>query len=148
MVAARPSASHRVINPTTNAELVQMLEGVVASGTGTSAAIDGYTVAGKTGTAQIPDPNHLGYISGAYVGSFAGFAPAENPVLSAVVVLDHPTPIYGGAVAAPVFSTIMAYALHHYGISHHRDGYHSASSSAVGSTGTTAVPTGATTEGP
>jgi cell division protein FtsI/penicillin-binding protein 2 len=148
VVAARPSASHRVINPTTNAELVQMLEGVVSSGTGTSAAIDGYTVAGKTGTAQIPDPNHLGYISGAYVGSFAGFAPAENPVLSAVVVLDHPTPIYGGAVAAPVFSTIMAYALHHYGIPTTATATTAASSSAVGSTGTTAVPTGATTEGP
>ena len=112
----RASATHRVISPTTNAQLTPMLEGVVSSGTGTEAAIDGYTVAGKTGTAQIPDPNHLGYITGAYVGSFAGFAPAQNPVLSAVVVLDHPTPIYGGAVAAPVFSTIMAYALHHYGI--------------------------------
>ena len=76
----------------------------------------GYTVAGKTGTAQIPDPSHLGYIPGAYVGTFAGFAPAENPVLSAIVVLDHPTPIYGGTVAAPVFSPIMAYALHRYGI--------------------------------
>jgi cell division protein FtsI (penicillin-binding protein 3) len=148
VVPAHPSTSHRVIDPTTNAELVQMLEGVVASGTGTSAAIDGYTVAGKTGTAQIPDPNHLGYISGAYVGSFAGFAPAENPVLSAVVVLDHPTPIYGGAVAAPVFSTIMAYALHHYGIPTTATATTSASSSAVGSTGTTSVPTGATTEGP
>ena len=93
-----------------------MLESVVTSGTGTSAAIDGYTVAGKTGTAQIPDPNQLGYEPGAYVGTFAGFAPAQDPVLSAIVVLDHPTPIYGGAVAAPVFSTIMAYALHHYGI--------------------------------
>ena len=96
------------------------------------AAIDGYTVAGKTGTAQIPDPNHLGYIPGAYVGSFAGFAPAENPVLSAVVVLDHPTPIYGGAVAAPVFSTIMAYALHHYGIPTTAAATASASNSAVG----------------
>ena len=117
-------------------ELVQMLEGVVATGTGTEAAIDGYTVAGKTGTAQIPDPNHLGYIPGAYVGSFAGFAPAENPVLSAVVVLDHPTPIYGGAVAAPVFSTIMAYALHHYGIPTTAAATTSASNSAVGGTGT------------
>ena len=93
-----------------------MLESVVATGTGTEAAIDGYTVAGKTGTAQIPSPNHLGYVPGAYVGSFAGFAPAQHPVLSAIVVLDHPTPIYGGAVAAPVFSTIMAYALHHFGV--------------------------------
>jgi cell division protein FtsI/penicillin-binding protein 2 len=148
VVAAKPSPSHRVIDPTTNAELVQMLEGVVTSGTGTEAAIDGYTVAGKTGTAQIPDPSHLGYISGAYVGSFAGFAPAENPVLSAVVVLDHPTPIYGGAVAAPVFSTIMAYALHHYGIPTTATATTSASNSAVGGTGTISVPTGATTEGP
>jgi len=137
-----------VIDPSTDAELVSMLESVVASGTGTSAAIDGYTVAGKTGTAQIPDPNHLGYIPGAYVGTFAGFAPAEHPVLSAVVVLDHPTPIYGGAVAAPVFSTIMAYALHHYGIPTTTAATASASTTAVGSTGTITVPAGAVTEGP
>ena len=93
---APSSPTHRVISPATDAQLVSMLEGVVSSGTGTEAAIDGYTVAGKTGTAQIPNPSHLGYISGAYVGSFAGFAPAQDPVLSAIVVLDHPTPIYGG----------------------------------------------------
>jgi cell division protein FtsI (penicillin-binding protein 3) len=148
VTAAKTSSTHRVIDASTNSELVQMLEGVVSTGTGTEAAIDGYTVAGKTGTAQIPDPNHLGYIPGAYVGSFAGFAPAENPVLSAVVVLDHPTPIYGGAVAAPVFSTIMAYALHHYGIPTTTAATTSASNSAVGGTGTISVPTGATTEGP
>jgi cell division protein FtsI (penicillin-binding protein 3) len=148
-VAAAPASSaHRVIDPATDAKLVTMLEGVVAAGTGTSAAIDGYTVAGKTGTAQIPDPNHLGYISGAYVGSFAGFAPAQNPVLSAVVVLDHPTPIYGGAVAAPVFSTIMAYALHHYGIPTTAAATALASNAAIGATGTVSVPSGATTEGP
>jgi hypothetical protein len=82
------------------------------------------------------------------VGSFAGFAPAQNPVLSAVVVLDHPTPIYGGAVAAPVFSTIMAYALHHYGIPTSTAGTASASSAAIGSTGSISVPPGAVTEGP
>ena len=143
-----PSPTRRVIDPATDAELVSMLESVVASGTGTSAAIDGYTVAGKTGTAQMPDPNHLGYIPGAYVGTFAGFAPAEHPVLSAIVVLDHPTPIYGGAVAAPVFSTIMAYALHHYGIPTTTTATASASTTAVGSTGTITVPAGAVTEGP
>jgi cell division protein FtsI (penicillin-binding protein 3) len=148
-VAPAPaSATHRVISPTTDAQLVSLLEGVVASGTGTEAAIDGYTVAGKTGTAQIPDPNHLGYISGAYVGSFAGFAPAQDPVLSAIVVLDHPTPIYGGAVAAPVFSTIMSYALHHYGIPTTAAATTSASSSAISGTGSISVPAGATTEGP
>ena len=145
---AAPSPTRRVIDPATDAELVSMLESVVASGTGTSAAIDGYTVAGKTGTAQMPDPNHLGYIPGAYVGTFAGFAPAEHPVLSAIVVLDHPTPIYGGAVAAPVFSTIMAYALHHYGIPTTTTATASASTTAVGSTGTITVPAGAVTEGP
>ncbi len=146
--AAQPSTTRRVIDPTTNSELASMLEAVVATGTGTSAAIDGYTVAGKTGTAQIPDPNHLGYIPGAYVGSFAGFAPAEHPVLSAIVVLDHPTPIYGGAVAAPVFSTIMAYALHHYGIPTTAAATTSASNTAIGGTGTITVPAGAVTEGP
>ncbi len=146
--AAPPSTSHRVIDPGTDATLTTMLEAVVASGTGTSAAIDGYTVAGKTGTAQIPDPNHLGYIPGAYIGTFAGFAPAQHPVLSAIVVLDHPTPIYGGAVAAPVFSTIMAYALHHYGVPTTAAATASASNSAIGSTGTITVPAGAVTEGP
>jgi cell division protein FtsI (penicillin-binding protein 3) len=147
MAPAAPATSRRVIDPTTNAELTTMLEGVVTGGTGTAAAIDGYTVAGKTGTAQIPDPSHLGYIPGAFYGSFVGFAPAQNPVLSAVVVLDHPTPIYGGAVAAPVFSTIMEYALHHYGIPTNAAATTSTSSGAVGGTGTVTVPAGAATEG-
>jgi cell division protein FtsI/penicillin-binding protein 2 len=147
MTPAAASPTHRVINPTTNAELTTMLEGVVTSGTGTAAAIDGYTVAGKTGTAQIPDPSHLGYTPGAFYGSFVGFAPAQNPVLSAVVVLDHPTPIYGGAVAAPVFSTIMEYALQHYGIPTNAAATPSTSSGAVGGTGTVTVPAGAATEG-
>jgi len=148
VTAAGPSPSHRVIDPTTNAELTAMLEQVVSTGTGTSAAIDGYTVAGKTGTAQIPSPDHLGYIPGAYIGSFAGFAPAQHPVLSAIVVLDRPTPIYGGAVAAPVFSTIMAYALHHFGIPTTAAATTAASTSAVGGAGSVTVPAGAATEGP
>jgi len=145
--AAAPSPSRRVIDPATTAELTTMLEGVVTGGTGTAANIDGYTVAGKTGTAQIPDPRHLGYIPGAFFGSFVGFAPAQNPVLSAVVVLDRPTPIYGGAVAAPVFSTIMEYALQHYGIPTNAAATTSTSSGAVGGTGTVTVPAGAATEG-
>jgi cell division protein FtsI (penicillin-binding protein 3) len=146
MSAAHALPTRRVIDSTTNAELTTMLEGVVKSGTGTSAAIDGYTVAGKTGTAQIPDPSHLGYIPGAFFGSFVGFAPAEKPVLSAVVVLDHPTPIYGGAVAAPVFSTIMEYALQHYGIPTNAAATTSTSSGAIGGTGSVTVPAGAAKE--
>jgi cell division protein FtsI/penicillin-binding protein 2 len=148
VTAAAPSGSHRVIDPGTNSALTTMLESVVSAGTGTSAAIDGYTVAGKTGTAQIPSPDHLGYIPGAYIGSFAGFAPAQHPVLSAIVVLDRPTPIYGGAVAAPVFSTIMAYALHHFGIPTTAAATTAASTTAVGGTGSVTVPAGAVTEGP
>jgi cell division protein FtsI (penicillin-binding protein 3) len=147
VTAAAASPTHRVIDPTTNAELTTMLEGVVSNGTGATAAIDGYTVAGKTGTAQIPNPDNLGYIPGAYAASFAGFAPAQAPVLSALVVLQHPTPIYGGAVAAPVFSTIMEYALHHYGIPTTTTGTTATASGAVGGTGTVAVPAGAATEG-
>ena len=146
--AAPASSSHRVIDPTTNAELVSMLEAVVNTGTGVNAAIDGYTVAGKTGTAQIPDANQLGYVPGAFVGSFAGFAPAENPVLSAVVVLNHPTPIYGGSVAAPVFSTIVQYALQHYGVPTTAAATPGTSVGAVGGTGSIKVQAGVTTEGP
>ena len=66
----------------------------------------GYTVAGKTGTAQIPTTGKDAYTKGAYMASFVGFAPAVNPTLSMIVVLDRPTPIFGGTVAAPVFSQI------------------------------------------
>jgi cell division protein FtsI (penicillin-binding protein 3) len=116
-VTATPAAStHRVISPQVSTELTQMMEQVVQDGTAVSAGVPGYTVAGKTGTAQVPDPVHGGYISGAYMATFAGFAPAENPVLSAIVVLSQPTPIFGGVVAAPVFSQVMQYALHRYGV--------------------------------
>jgi cell division protein FtsI (penicillin-binding protein 3) len=116
-VTATPAASaHRVLSPQVSAELTQMMEQVVQDGTAVSAGVPGYTVAGKTGTAQVPDPVHGGYIPGAYMATFAGFAPAENPVLSAIVVLSQPTPIFGGVVAAPVFSQVMQYALHRYGV--------------------------------
>ena len=111
-----PSRTHQVISPSVDAELTNMLEQVVVSGTGTSATVPGYTVAGKTGTAQIPTAGHDSYIPGAYMATFVGFAPAANPTLSMIVVLNRPTPIFGGTVAAPVFSQIMSYALHRYDI--------------------------------
>jgi cell division protein FtsI (penicillin-binding protein 3) len=111
-----PSATHTAISPSVDSELTSMLEQVVNTGTGTSAAIPGYTVAGKTGTAQIPTQGHDSYVTGAYMASFVGFAPAVNPTLSMIVVLNRPTPIFGGTVAAPVFSQIMSYALHRYDI--------------------------------
>jgi cell division protein FtsI (penicillin-binding protein 3) len=93
-----------------------MLEQVVTDGTAPGAAVPGYTVAGKTGTAQIPNPKGPGYLQGAYMATFTGFAPAQDPALSAIVVLNRPTPIFGGEVAAPVFSQVMTYALQRYGI--------------------------------
>jgi cell division protein FtsI (penicillin-binding protein 3) len=144
---ARP-VTRRVISASVDAELVQMFEGVVAGGTGIEAAIDGYEVAGKTGTAQIPDPNGRGYLPGAFVGSFVGFAPANAPVLSAIVVLDHPTPVYGGAVAAPVFSSIMGYALRHYGIHTTAAPTAAVSPNPLGGRSTISVPAIVTTEGP
>ncbi|HMK63760.1 MAG TPA: penicillin-binding protein 2, partial [Acidimicrobiales bacterium] len=114
-VHAEPSAAtHRVISPVVSAELTTMMEQVVQDGTAVTAGIPGYMVAGKTGTAQIPGGG--GYVPGAYMATFAGFAPAQDPALSAIVVLDQPTPIFGGTVAAPVFAQIMGYALQRYGI--------------------------------
>ncbi|MGH7733702.1 MAG: penicillin-binding transpeptidase domain-containing protein, partial [Gemmatimonadales bacterium] len=109
-------STHRVLTPSVSATLTTMMEQVVQDGTAVSAGVPGYTVAGKTGTAQVPDAKHGGYVPGAYMATFAGFAPAEHPVLSAVVVLEQPTPIFGGVVAAPVFSQVMRYALHRYGV--------------------------------
>ena len=114
--ASPASASHRALSPAVASELTTMMEQVVQDGTAVSAGVPGYTVAGKTGTAQIPDPVHGGYEPGAYMATFAGFAPAEHPELSAIVVLDQPSPIFGGVVAAPVFSQIMRYALHRYAV--------------------------------
>jgi cell division protein FtsI/penicillin-binding protein 2 len=106
----------RVIPATTDHELTSMLEQVVSTGTGTNAFIPGYTVAGKTGTAQIPTAGGAGYVPGAYMATFVGMAPATHPVLAAIVVLNRPTPIFGGTVSAPVFSQVMGYALHRYDI--------------------------------
>jgi cell division protein FtsI (penicillin-binding protein 3) len=110
------SPTHRVFSPSIDTELTSMLEQVVQTGTGTSAVVPGYTVAGKTGTAQIPTTGKDAYTAGAYIASFVGFAPAVNPTFSMIVVLNRPTPIFGGTVAAPVFSQIMSYALHRYDI--------------------------------
>jgi cell division protein FtsI/penicillin-binding protein 2 len=94
-----------------------MLQQVVMAGTGIRAVIPGYLVAGKTGTAEVPNPHALGYIYGQYNATFAGFAPANHPVLSMLVVLQRPLrSYYGGTAACPVFQRVMSYALHHYGI--------------------------------
>ena len=100
----------RVISEETAAELRGMLQGVVEKGTGTTAAIPGFTVAGKTGTAQKAGPG--GYQAGRYVPNFVGFVPAYNPRLVAVVVVEEPHgKYYARDVAAPLFSRIVSQAL-------------------------------------
>ena len=114
---APPSASHVALSPTVAATMNGMLEQVVLAGTGTNAIIPGYRVAGKTGTASIPYPGRAKLLNGAYNASFVGYAPANAPALSMIVVIQRPrTTIFGGAVAAPVFQKVMSYALHHFKI--------------------------------
>jgi cell division protein FtsI (penicillin-binding protein 3) len=104
-------ASVRVVSPETARSVRTMLEGVVsAEGTAPEAKIEGYRVAGKTGTAQRVDPECSCYQG--YTGSFIGMAPADDPELIVAVTLQRPTNgYYGGVVAAPVFRDVMTYAL-------------------------------------
>ncbi len=106
-------AHRRVVSPQTARAVTEMLVRVVEGdhGTGGHAAVTGYRVAGKTGTAQKPSETRRGYEPGAFIGSFVGFAPAENPTLVVAVMLDEPHPYYGGLSAAPVFSEIMRFGL-------------------------------------
>ena len=107
----------RVISPQTALALDGMLRNVVTNqGTGDAAMVKGYTVAGKTGTAQVVLPNGT-YSSTLFMSSFAGYVPANNPKLVIVVTVDEPTSgTYGGTVAAPAFSQIASMALLRLGI--------------------------------
>ncbi|HET8601886.1 MAG TPA: penicillin-binding protein 2 [Segeticoccus sp.] len=106
----------RVVSSSVAEQMRQMMETVVGKhGTAPAAEVSGYRVAGKTGTADRYDPATGGY--NGYTASFVGFAPADNPQLIVGVVLQDPkSSIYGGVVAAPVFSDVMRYALQEYGI--------------------------------
>jgi cell division protein FtsI (penicillin-binding protein 3) len=113
-----PVPGERVIEASVARELLQMMESVVAQdgGTGTRAALVGYRVAGKTGTAWTADAG--GYSSNRYKASFGGVVPASHPRLAALVVIDEPGGklVYGGDVAAPVFANVMAGALRLLGV--------------------------------
>jgi cell division protein FtsI (penicillin-binding protein 3) len=108
----RPSLQrHRLVSPQVASQLMLMLKDVVAEGTGTYAAIPGYEVAGKTGTAQKPD-SHGGYATGRYVASFVGIVPASRPRFVILVMVDEPqNAIWGGVVAAPAFQQIARFDL-------------------------------------
>ena len=107
-ITYRPqNEAHRVISAETAKALRGMLEGVTLNGTAKLAQLEGYTAAGKTGTAQKIDPQTRKYSKTKYIGSFVGFAPVENPAVVIIVVIDEPTGAYhGGDVAAPVFREI------------------------------------------
>jgi cell division protein FtsI/penicillin-binding protein 2 len=107
---------HRVIGAGVAAQVREMLEGVLeAGGTASEVSVPGYTLAGKTGTAQVAENGT--YSETKYVASFIGFAPAQDPQLLVSVIVDQPQgDIYGGSVAAPAFGRIAAFALPYLGV--------------------------------
>jgi cell division protein FtsI/penicillin-binding protein 2 len=107
---------HRVISPVVAEQVRTMLEGVLApGGTASEVSVPGYSLAGKTGTAQVAENGT--YSETKYIASFIGFAPAQDPRLLVAVVVDEPQgEIYGGSVAAPAFGKIAAFALPYLGV--------------------------------
>ena len=117
LAAEAPRPTGRVLDPATAGAVLAMMETVVSEeGTAPAAAISGYRVAGKTGTARKSTAG--GYSDDRYIAVFAGLAPASDPRLAAVVMVDEPSAgaYYGGAVAAPVFSDVVGGALRILGI--------------------------------
>jgi cell division protein FtsI (penicillin-binding protein 3) len=104
-----PTEIRRVVSEETARKVIRMMESVTApGGSGTKAAIPGYSVAGKTGTAQKFSVEERRYSEEAFVASFAGFAPARSAVVTAIVLVDEPEDeIYGGVVAAPIWREIV-----------------------------------------
>jgi cell division protein FtsI/penicillin-binding protein 2 len=117
----QPPVVGRPVRPSTAAELQWMMEGVVTAGTAKAAAVPGYRVAGKTGTAQIPVPG--GYLRNGYLPSFVGFAPADRPIIVGVVAIAEPQgwEYHGGQVAAPIFGAIARQVLLYRGIHPERE---------------------------
>lgn len=123
LVTFHPVPGRRVISPMTAAEMKQMMQGVVLRGTGTRAILNGYSVAGKTGTAQKTDPDTGAYSKSHYIASFTGFAPVNNPALTVLVVLDSPVgparaDHEGGFAAAPVFARVAQQVLAYWNVPH------------------------------
>ncbi|SEG54765.1 peptidoglycan synthetase FtsI [Bryocella elongata] len=115
-----PDGAHRVIRESTAAEMRMMMHGIVVEGTGRPAALNGYSAAGKTGTAEKIDPKTHTYSHTKLVASFAGFAPVNNPAIAVAVVIDTPTvgSGYGGETSAPVFSVVAQEILEYLGVPH------------------------------
>jgi len=118
-IVFQPAEGTRVISSLTAAEMRQMLQGVVLHGTGRKAILEGYSSAGKTGTAQKVDPATGAYSKTKYVASFAGFAPINDPQIAVVVILDSAVGLHqGGQVSAPVFQRITQQVLEYLHVPH------------------------------
>ena len=118
-VVYHPQDGRRVISSMTAAEMRQMMRRVVLHGTGRKAVLEGYSSAGKTGTAQKVDKDTGAYSRTKYVGSFAGFAPINNPAVTVAVILDSAVGLHqGGQVAAPVFQRITQQVLEYMHVPH------------------------------
>ncbi|MFI5101901.1 MAG: penicillin-binding protein [Terriglobales bacterium] len=118
-IAFQPAEGTRVISSLTAAQMRQMLQGVVLHGTGRKAILEGYSSAGKTGTAQKVDPSTGVYSKTKYVASFAGFAPINDPQIAVVVILDSAVGLHqGGQVSAPVFQRITQQVLEYLHVPH------------------------------
>jgi cell division protein FtsI (penicillin-binding protein 3) len=114
-----PQQQHRVISSMTAAVMRRLTEEVVLEGTARRAILDGYTSAGKTGTAEKVDPRTHAYSKTDYVASFVGFAPVNNPVITMAVILDTPKGLHqGGQVSAPVFKRVAEQVLAYYSVPH------------------------------
>ena len=118
--AKLPDGAHRVISEQTAAVMREMMQAVVLDGTGKPAQLNGYSSAGKTGTAQKVDPVTHAYSHTNVVASFAGFAPVNHPAISVAVIIDNPTvgSRYGTAVSAPVFREVAQEVLEYLGVPH------------------------------
>src|SRR5271167_1201951 len=118
-VVFHPAQQHRVISTMTAAQMKKLMEGVVLFGTARRAILDGYTVAGKTGTAQKVDPATGAYSKTKYVASFVGFAPVNDPAITIAVILDSAQGLHqGGQVSAPVFKRIAQQVLEYMHVPH------------------------------
>lgn len=115
-----PEGAHRVISTYTAAEMHRMMEGVVEQGTGIPAQLNGYSAAGKTGTAEKIDVRTHTYSKTKYVASFVGFAPVNNPAITIAVVMDSPAYQfhYGTQASAPVFRELAQEVLEYLGVPH------------------------------
>ena len=113
--SAPHSPTRRVVSERTAKIVTRMLAYAVQSGTGTTAQVPGYQVAGKTGTARIPKPGG-GYYTDRDIASFIGFLPASDPEIVILATLDQPVTIYGSVAAAPLFQAVARYAIERLGI--------------------------------